>query len=191
MIGMHVLGQAGMELTYPTAAHVALCSAPLAGTALISRQCLVYCCIKAVSPTFPSPDPKSQRAGGGKGVIAGTADPNSLKEYSIPYDVTFRNKTWRRKELPLRKLTITACTEIQLPKKWLNISCGWEAENNFFSFCFCVAFAFLTLNCSYLKPANVFFPHLIYSHFILPRRGEWESGCVVLSCCQCSTTTMH
>lgn len=63
----------------------------------------------------------------------------------------------RRRGLLLGKLATTARTEALLPKKWLNIACGWEAENNFFSFCFCAAFAFLTLNGSYLKLPNVFF----------------------------------
>lgn len=86
-----VLGLAGMDLTFPTAAYIVLCSALLARTTLIllpiSEQC--WHSIEAVTPT---PRPKRPVGWGGQEVWRSTARTADLKGYSMPYNVMFSNK---------------------------------------------------------------------------------------------------
>lgn len=164
-----VLGLAAINLTSPTAAHIALCSPHVAGTDLVSHH------------THP---PKSSRQRVGKrwgGAITRATDLNCPKGYSMLYDVTLSNKSWgsRRKGgscygnvcLPKQLLCVL---RLCFPRLWLNIVCWWEEENNCFSFWFCVAFAFVSLNSTYIKP-KLFFPPSHVLHLALLMRGRESS----------------
>lgn len=96
---VNVLGQHWMELTFLTAAHIALCSSPVARTELVLYQCFGYCLTMVAQNQGCFSNSSRLRVGKKWWVdIVRTADLNWLKRYSILYDIMLSNKNWGGKK---------------------------------------------------------------------------------------------
>lgn len=172
-----ILGLAGMESTFPTAAHTVFCSAFVAKTALILQQCFFpvaeKCWLRL--PRLISITPKQQVMDGQELGREYYQDrwPKLTKGYSIIM-MSCSAMGGKQKEMVecslwkhLSLQETAPCTEALFPKMWPKISCWWVVEDNCFilllscNLCF---FKFPLIGLVFNSTHNFFF---FSSYFLL------------------------